>query len=84
MRVSRQPPAAARTQVHSFKVASVAEETTAGVGKALEAIDLAKEQLGEHFSRRRGFAFAAIFASILLIALYLKLRMIERGSPTEN
>ena len=74
----------ARTQVHSFQVAAVSDETTAGMEKAGEAIEMAGQQLQEHVKRRRGFAFAALFATILLIALYLKLRMIEGGSPTKN
>jgi predicted CXXCH cytochrome family protein len=72
----------ARTLVHSFDASVLTEKTDEGVTKAKEAIELAGQQIEEHRTRRLGFAVAAFFATLLLIALYLKLRDIERVSPT--
>jgi predicted CXXCH cytochrome family protein len=74
----------ARTLVHSFDASRLTEETDEGLAKAREAIDLASQQIEEHRNRRLGFAVAAFFATLLLIALYLKLRDIERVSPTSG
>lgn len=74
----------ARTLVHSFDASRVAEETDNGLANAREAIELAINQIKDHRNRRFGFGIAAFFATLLLIALYLKLREIERDSPTNK
>jgi hypothetical protein len=66
-----------RTLVHGFETALVRNETNEGIAKAEEAIAIAGIQIKEHANRRWGFAIAAFFATILLVALYLKLRDIE-------
>lgn len=73
-----------RTLVHGFEVAMVREETEEGIAKAEEAIVLAHAQIKDHSSRRWGFAIASFFATLLVVALYLKLRDIERSNLTAS
>ena len=69
----------ARTLVHTFDPAKVGEETAKGVVNAVAAIELSQSQIEEHSKRRWGFGLATVFISILVVALFLKLRDIERG-----
>jgi len=69
----------ARTLVHTFDPAMVGEETAKGVVHAVAAIELSQSQIEEHSKRRWGFGLATVFISILVVALFLKLRDIERG-----
>jgi hypothetical protein len=73
-----------KTLVHSFDASIVAEETEKGSNNALAAIALGYQRLEEHSDRQMGFAIASFFATLLVVALYLKLREIERASPTEK
>ncbi|MEE9271023.1 MAG: cytochrome c3 family protein [Candidatus Krumholzibacteria bacterium] len=66
----------ARTLVHTFDDVKVGVQTSAGTAKAQEALDLAIEQIQEHGVRRRGFGLATIFITILVIALFLKIRQL--------
>ncbi|MEJ2720216.1 MAG: hypothetical protein P8181_03620 [bacterium] len=74
---SHQSLVKARTLVHTFDPAKVGEMTGGGVAKAQSAIELAKEQVKEYYFRRRGFGLATIFITILIVALFLKLRHME-------
>jgi len=71
-----------RTLVHTFDDAKVGEETAKGVTFAEEAIELSQSQIEEHSNRRWGFGLATVFISILVVALFLRLRDIERGNQT--
>jgi predicted CXXCH cytochrome family protein len=68
----------ARTLVHTFDPARVGEKTKEGKGKADEAYGLAVGQIKEFGVRRRGFGMATVFITLLIVALYLKIRQIER------
>ena len=74
----------ARTLVHTFEPAKVGEETAKGVEQAEAAIELSQSQIEEHSTRRRGFGLATVFISILVVALFLKLRDIERAKKAAN
>lgn len=67
----------ARTLVHTFDPARVGEKTKEGVGKASEAYQLAAGQIKEFGIRRRGFGMATVFITLLIVALYLKIRQME-------
>ncbi|UCH85090.1 MAG: cytochrome c3 family protein [Candidatus Latescibacterota bacterium] len=67
----------ARTLVHTFDPEKVGEMTTGGVAKARTALELAVEQVEEYDFRRRGFGLATIFITILIVALFLRIRQME-------
>jgi predicted CXXCH cytochrome family protein len=67
----------ARTLVHTFDPVRVGEKTKEGTGKANEAYQLAVAQIKEFGIRRRGFGMATVFITLLIVALYLKIRQIE-------
>jgi hypothetical protein len=67
----------ARTLVHAFDPDQLAPTIEDGVTKADSALALAIEQVDEYHTRRHGFGIATIFITILLIALYLKIRQME-------
>jgi hypothetical protein len=69
-----------RTLVHTFEPQRVEEETEKGVEKAVAAIELSQSQIEEHSTRRWGFGLATVFITILVVALFMKLRDIERGA----
>jgi hypothetical protein len=67
----------ARTLVHTFDAARVGEKTEEGLRKSSDAYELAVGQMREFDIRRRGFAVAAVFITLLIVAIYLKIRQIE-------
>jgi hypothetical protein len=67
----------ARTLVHAFDPDKLAPTIEEGVTKADNALVLAVEQVKEYHTRRRGFGMATIFITILLVALFFKLRWME-------
>jgi hypothetical protein len=68
----------ARTLVHTFDPDKVGEELGLGISKTNEAILLASQEISDYQTRRRGFGIATIFITILVIALYFKIREMER------
>ena len=68
----------ARTLVHTFDIAKVKEKTVSGAEKSREALILAETEIHEYGVRRRGFGIATIFITILAIALFFKIRDMER------
>ncbi|UCG52001.1 MAG: cytochrome c3 family protein, partial [Candidatus Latescibacterota bacterium] len=64
----------ARTLVHTLDPQKVGEMTREGVTKAQTAFEMAIEQVKEYRFRRRGFGLATIFITILVVALYFKIR----------
>ena len=69
----------ARTLIHTFDPEKVAPKTEEGRARADSAITLAGIQIREHEIRRRGFGLATLFTTILIIALFLKIRQMEIG-----
>ena len=69
----------ARTLVHTFDPARVGEKTREGMGKASKAHELAVGQARDYRIRRLGFGMATVFITLLAVALYLKIRQMERG-----
>jgi hypothetical protein len=68
-----------RTLVHTFDPVKINERSNEGVVKTNEAIVLADKEIKDYYFRRRGFGIATIFITILVIALFFKIRSMERG-----
>jgi hypothetical protein len=66
-----------RTLVHTFDPDRIAEKTKQGVAKASDAMTLGIEQIKEFHHRRRGLGLATIFITLLIVALYFKIRQME-------
>ena len=69
----------ARTLVHTFDPERVGAESRVGVQKAGEALTVAAAQIADHHVRRRGFGMATLFITVLAIALFLRIRQMERA-----
>ncbi|MEJ2052061.1 MAG: cytochrome c3 family protein [Calditrichota bacterium] len=67
-----------RTLVHTFDPAQVREKTSEGEKKSDEAITLANKEIKDYYIRRRGFGMATIFITILVIALFFKIKRLDR------
>jgi predicted CXXCH cytochrome family protein len=68
----------ARTLVHTFDPEKVGEKTNEGINKAKIALDLSIKEIKDYNSRRRGFGIATLFITVLAIALFLKIREMEK------
>ncbi|MCK6619772.1 MAG: cytochrome c3 family protein [Calditrichaceae bacterium] len=68
----------ARTLVHTFDPVQVSGKTDEGIQKAREAHALALREIKDSKIRRMGFGVAALFATMLAVALFFKIREIER------
>jgi len=69
----------ARTLVHTFDPEKVKSKTTEGITKASEAINLAAKTVKDYYFRRMGFGVATFIITILVIALFFKIREIEKS-----
>ena len=67
----------ARTLVHTFDPDKVGLKTNEGLTRIQKARQLAELQIENYGVRRKGFGIATIFITILVIALYFKIREIE-------
>jgi hypothetical protein len=63
-----------RTLVHTFDPAQVGVLAREGTAKANAAFALALEEIEDHKTRRRGFGLATIFITLLIVALFIKIR----------
>jgi predicted CXXCH cytochrome family protein len=68
----------ARTLVHTFSAERVAEKTGEGIEKARQALEMAREEIKENQVRRLGFGVATLFITVLVVALFFKVRDIEK------
>jgi len=67
-----------RNLVHTFNPVKINEKSNEGITKTREAITLADNEIKDYNYRRRGFGMATIFITILVIALFFKIRSMER------
>lgn len=67
-----------RTLVHTFDPDKIKEKTSEGVKKTGESIELANKEIKDYYIRRRGFGIATIFITVLVIALFFKIRAMEK------
>ena len=68
----------ARTLVHAFNADSVSAKTAEGISKADTVTANSAALIGEYHFRRKGLGFATLFITILVVALYLKIRRVDR------
>jgi len=68
-----------RTLVHTFDSQKIGEKTQEGISKSREAIVLADQEIKDYYFRRRGFGIATIFITLLVIALFFKIRSLEKA-----
>lgn len=69
----------ARTLVHTFDPERTAEPITVGLAKSNEAITLGHEEIRDFRFRRFGFGIATLLITILTIALFFKIREVEKA-----
>ena len=67
-----------RTLVHTFDTEQIKNKTSESLKKIQEARHLAEHQINEFEIRRKGFGVATIFITVLVIALYFKIRNFEK------
>jgi len=73
-----------RTLVHTFDVEKVKEKTEKGKKVINEAIGLADMEFDKYYTRRRGFAIATVVLVIFAVALFLKIRDIEKTQKSKK
>jgi predicted CXXCH cytochrome family protein len=66
-----------RTLVHTFDPMKVGEKTEEGTAITQEALLLAEQEISDYHTRRRGFGIATIMITILVVALFFKIRDME-------
>jgi predicted CXXCH cytochrome family protein len=64
----------ARTLVHAFNLDSVAGKAEEGLKKAQEVETNSASLIDEYYFRRKGLGLATLFITIVIIALYIKIR----------
>jgi hypothetical protein len=67
----------ARTLVHTFDPDKVSEKTDESSDNSNAAIVLAEKELKDYYIRRRGFGLATIFITVLVVALFIKIKDLE-------
>jgi len=67
-----------RTLVHTFDPAKVKEKTLEAKMIAYAALKFGKEQIIEYDRRRFGLGGATFFITLLIVALFFKIRDIEK------
>lgn len=68
-----------RTMVHAFNSDSVLTVSAAGIAKADTVRVNSAALIDEYHFRRKGLGFATLFITIVAIALYIKIRRIDRN-----
>ncbi len=68
----------ARTMIHTFDTLKVSALTTEGLVKNQQAIREARVQIEAYYIRRKGLGASTFIITLLIVALYLKIREIER------
>jgi hypothetical protein len=68
----------AKTLVHTFDPAEVDKKTSESLKNSNAAISLAGQVIAEYDTRRKGFGIATIFITILVVALFFKIKEIDK------
>jgi len=68
----------ARTLVHTFNPEEVDKKTGESLKNSEAALSLADQLIKDYNVRRKGFSIATIFITILVIALFFKIREIDK------
>jgi hypothetical protein len=69
-----------RTLVHTFDAEKIKTKIDEGGEKTAEALTLANKEIKDYHVRRRGFGVATIFITVLVIAMFFKIRAMEKKS----
>ena len=69
-----------RTLIHTFDSRKVSSKTKEGIQTSRTAISISNEELNDYFDRRNGFGAATLLFTILIIALYLKSRELNKNN----
>jgi predicted CXXCH cytochrome family protein len=72
-----------RTLTHTFIPERVKEKTDEGVQKSQAAIDLAGAEITDFYFRRRGFGIATLFITVLVIALFFRIRSMDKDKSSK-
>ena len=67
-----------RNLTHTFIPEKVAEKTQEGIEKSRQAITLAGMEISDYYFRRRGFGIASLFITVLAIALFFRIRNMDK------
>ncbi|UCD94592.1 MAG: cytochrome c3 family protein [Candidatus Zixiibacteriota bacterium] len=70
-----------RTVIHSLDFEKVSEAAGEGLEKADQAYRAATTKVEEYYFRRKGLGIATLIITILVIALYLRIRSIDKSHP---
>ena len=68
----------ARTIVHTFNSEKVAKFTNKGIKTVKSVIAKENEEINEFYVRRYGFLIAVVFITVIIIALYLKNKELDK------
>lgn len=69
-----------RTMVHAFDLDSVLPKAEAGVEKAKEVQTTSAGLIDEYYFRRKGLVLATLFITLLAVALWIKIKKVEKNS----
>ena len=72
-----------RTLTHTFDPSKVDENAGEGIQKSKQAIELAATEIADFYIRRRGFGIATLFITVLTIALFFKIRSMDKTKSDE-
>lgn len=68
-----------RTLVHTFDPGKIKETTSEGMNLTDQALTMANDEIKEFHTRRRGFGVAVAFIFVLAIALFVKIKDMEKN-----
>lgn len=74
----------ARTVIHTVNLDALKTELQPGLDLARESIASGKSAIGEYSFRRKGLGVSTLFITLLAVALYLKIRQIEKKQESEK
>jgi hypothetical protein len=77
LREAKQNIIQSKTLVHTFDPTKVAQKSEESYNNSTAALLLAEKEIEDYSVRRRGFGLATIFITILVVALFIKIRDIE-------
>jgi hypothetical protein len=67
-----------RTLIHTFDSKEVSNESNEGIGLSKKALKLSDEEIDDYYTRRNGFAAATVAFVILALALFFKIKSMEK------
>ncbi len=68
-----------RTLLHSYSLDSVRPKADAGIEKAEQVKTNSASLIDEYYFRRKGLALATLFITIMAVALYIKIKRVDKN-----